>query len=179
MLQVTQQSTKHNLQVGDVDVSLANPVPTVSPIRIVQTPTISTGIYAAGDALGGLLTFANAVLATGGSGVITKVVIIDYDQELAPIDLVLFNQTFTNTADNAPFDPSDADLANCIGYIDIAATDYSDFTDNSVAAKTSGLRMPFPITLVGTSLFGQMVVRSAPTYTATTDISVRLTIERY
>jgi len=168
-----------NIQVANQDVSATNPVPTVSVVSITQTPTISTGIYAAGDALGGLLTFANAVRVAGGSGVITKVVIVDYDQERTPVDLVLFNQTFTATADNAAFDPSDADLANVIGYIDVAATDYANFVDNSVAAKSSGLRMPFPITLVGTSLFGQLVVRSAPTYTAVTDISVRLTIERY
>jgi len=154
-------------------------VPSCSVIEITQTPTITAGAYTANDALGGLLTFANAVRAAGGSGVVTKVVIVDYDQERAPVDLVLFNQTFTATADNAPFDPSDADLANVIGYVDVAATDYANFTDNSVAAKSSGLRMPLPVTLVGTSLFGQLVVRSAPTYTATSDISVRLTIERY
>jgi len=148
-------------------------------IQITITPTISTGIYAAGDALGGLLTFANAVRSVGGSGIVTKVVIIDRDQERAATDLVLFNQTFTPTADNAAFDPSDADLANCIGYIDVAATDYANFVDNSVAAKSSGLRMPFPITLVGTSLFGQMVTRGTPTYTAVNDITVKLTIERF
>ena len=150
-------------------------------VEITQTPTITAGAYTAGDALGGLLTFANAVRAAGRGAVITKIVITDktaQGAQLAPIDLVLFNQTFTPTADNAPFDPSNADLANSIGFIDIAATDYSDFANNAVAAKTSGLRMPFPIVLVGTSLFGQMVVRDAPTYAATDDLTIKLTIER-
>jgi len=171
-----------NIQVDDTDVSCSNPVPVtgVTPWSVSQQPTISTGAYAAGDALGGLLTFANAASVAGGGGLITKVVIIDEDQELTPIDLVLFDQTFTATADNAPFDPSDADLANCIGYIDVAATDYADFVDNSVAAKSSGLRMPFPFKLTagGTSLFGQMVVRDAATYTATDDITIKIDIER-
>ena len=170
-----------NLQVGDVDVSTTNPVPieTEDPVDIVQQPTISAAaIYAAGDALGGLLTFANAARVAGGGGTITKVVVLDEDQELAPIDVVFFNVTFTATGNNDPFDPSDADLANCIGYVDIAATDYADFTDNSVAAKASGLRMPFDYDLVGTSLFAQMVVRSAPTYTATDDITIKITVRR-
>ena len=126
-------------------------------IDIVLQPTITAGAYAAGDALGGLLTFANAARVAGSSGRIVKVVIVDDDLQLAPIDIVFFNQTFTNTADNAPFDPSDADLENCIGYVDVAATDYAAFADNSVACKASGLRMPFDYDLVGTSLFAQMV----------------------
>lgn len=167
-----------NIQVGDADASLTNPVPTVSPIEVMQTPTITAGAYTAGNALGGLLTFANAVRAAGGQARITKVVITDDAMQSAPIDLVLFNQTFTATGDNSAFDPSDADLANCIGYIDVAATDYAEFNDNGVAAKTSGLRMPFPITLVGTSLFGQMVIRNGDTFAATDDITIKLTLER-
>lgn len=154
------------------------PVETEDPIDIVQQPTITAGLYAAGDALGLMVTFANTARVAGGGGTITKVVVIDEAGQLAPIDVVFFNQTFTATADNAPFDPSDADMANNIGYIDVAATDYADFVDNSVAAKTSGLRMPFDYDLVGTSLFAQMVVRSTPTYTATDDITIKITVRR-
>ncbi len=171
-----------NMQIGDADVSPTNPVDvtTEDPIVIAQTPTITAGLYAAGDALGGLLTFANAARVAGGGGTITKVVVIDDDQELAPIDVVFFDQTFGATADNAAFDPTDADMQNNIGYIDIAATDYADFNDNSVAAKTSGLRMPFDYDLVaaGTSLFAQMVVRDTPTYTATDDLTIKITVQR-
>jgi len=149
-------------------------------LPITVTPTISTGAYAAGDALGGLMSFASAVLGTAGSGAITKVVIIDDDDELAPIDIVFFSTSFTPTADNNPFAPSDADMQNCIGYVDVAATDYASFVNNCVAAKTSGLRMPFPYKLsAGTALYAQMVIREAHTYTATDDITVKLAVERY
>jgi len=151
-------------------------------VEVTVTPTISAaGIYAAGDALGGRLDFAGVIRAAGArAGVITKVVITDDDQELAPIDIVFFNQAFTATANNAPFDPSDADLQNCIGFVDIAVTDYADFVDNSVAAKSSGLRMPFPFVLApgSTTLCAQMVVRATPTYTATDDLTVKITVER-
>ena len=169
-----------NIQVGDVDVSDALPLPvtTEDPIDIVQAPAVTAGAYAAGDALGLMVTFANAARVAGGGGTITKIVILDEAGQLAPIDVVFFNVTFTATADNAPFDPSDADLANCIGYVDVAATDYADFVDNSVAAKASGLRMPFDYDLAGTSLFGQMVVRDTPTYVATDDITIKITVQR-
>lgn len=149
------------------------------PFVIVVYPVISLGIYAAGDAIGGMLTFADACPEFIGSGTITKVEIIDDDKEMAPIDLVLFDRAFTPTADNAPFDPTDADMENCIGYISVAATDYVAFNDNSVAAKMSGRHMPFDFDLVngGKDLFGQMVMRSTPTYTAAGDITVKITVD--
>ena len=147
---------------------------------ISVTPTISAAaIYAAGDALGGRLEFALAAPAISGRAYITKIVIVDDDQELAPIDIVFFDRAFTATADNAPFAPSDADMQNSLGYVDIAATDYANFSTNSVACKTSGLRMPFDFDLYGTqTLYAQMVVRGTPTYTATDDLTVKIAVER-
>jgi hypothetical protein len=150
-------------------------------VEVTVTPTITAGAYTAGDALGGRLDFAGVIRAAGArASVITKVVITDDAAQLAPIDIVFFNTIFTATADNAPFDPTDADLANCIGYVDIAATDYANFNDNAVAAKSSGLRMPFPFVLApgDTTLTAQMVVRAAPTYVATDDLTVKITVER-
>lgn len=150
-------------------------------IEIVQTPTITAGAYTAGDALGGLLTFANAAKIAGGRGMITKVVIVDDAKQSAPIDLVLFDRTFTATADNSAFDPSDADMQNCLGFIPVANTDYAEFNDNGVATKASGLQMPFEYDLAGgvTSLFGQLVIRVGDTYAATDDLTIKITVRRY
>jgi len=150
-------------------------------LEVTVTPAITAGAYTAGDALGGLLTFASVVRSAGGCGEIVKVTIIDNAKQSAPIDLVLFDRTFTPTADNAAFDPSDADLQNCLGYISVAATDYSEFNDNGVATKASGLQMPFEYELAagGSSLFGQMVIRIGDTYAATNDITVKITVRRY
>ncbi len=151
-------------------------------VEVTVTPTITAGAYTAGDALGGRLDFAGVMRATGPNraGVITKVVVTDDAAQLAPIDIVFFNGAFAATADNAAFDPTDADLANCIGYVDVAATDYANFNDNAVAAKSSGLRMPFPFVLRphSVTLCAQMVVRAAPTYAATDDLTVKITVER-
>jgi len=168
-----------NLQVANTDVSAANPVPTDSQgntITVAVTPTISAAvIYASGDAIGGRLDLANAVRAGIGTGTITSIVIVDNDQEQAPIDIVFFDQAFAATADNSPFDPSDADLANCIGFAAIAATDYANFNDNAVACKRN-IGLWFELASGVTTLFAQMVVRATPTYTATSDLTVKVTI---
>jgi hypothetical protein len=148
------------------------------PTTVSVTPVITAaGIYAAGDALGGLLTFADAADSDYGSGVIEAFVVIDKDQEMDGLELHLFNQTFTATADNAAFDPSDADMANWIGFIEVVAGDYADFADNS-AAILRNQNLPFNLVADGTSLFGQLVTRATPTYTATSDITVKLIIQQ-
>ena len=145
-------------------------------VPLTATPTISAaGIYAAGEAVGGLLTFTGAVDGTVLSGTITKVVIVDDDNEKSPLELVLFDRTFTATADNAAFDPTDADMENCIGVVFITTAAYSSFNDNSVATVVD---QPLDIVLAGTSLFGQLITRGTPTYTATTDITVKLVIRQ-
>lgn len=144
-------------------------------VRLTQTPTIDTSIYADGDALGGLLTFANAVRAGVLTGTVTEVQILDHDQELASIVLELFDRTFTATADQAAWDPSDADMANHLGSVFVASGAYSDNNDNAAATV---LDQPLDVVLLGTSLFGQLKVKGTPTWTAATDISVILTIRQ-
>lgn len=142
--------------------------------RIAVTPTISTAVYAAKDAVGGLMEFANAVRDSGGSGVLQTVVVVDRDQERASMDLVLFRTSITAPTDNAAFDPTDTELADCVGVIPIYTADYSDFNDNAVASRYAGL----PFTCSGTSLYGVLVARAAPTYTATNDLIVTLQINQ-
>jgi hypothetical protein len=143
-------------------------------VRLSQTPTVSSGaIYAAKDAIGALLTFANAARASGGSIVIDAVQIVDKGQQMRACDLVLFDRTFTAPTDNAAFDPTDAELATCIGVIPISPSDYADFTDNSVATRD---RLGLAAVLNGTDLFGVLVARATPTYTSTSDIIITVTI---
>lgn len=139
------------------------------------TPTVDTSIYAAGDAVGGLLTFTSVARKSGGTGRVTKVVITDASKQSAQLDLVLFNQTFSATADQSAFAPSTADLANCIGSINIPAANYSAFSANSAATVQL---TDFPFVLAsGTSLFGQLVSRGTPTYTNSSHLKVRIEIE--
>lgn len=148
--------------------------PRAKAVRISQTPTVSTTpAYTAKDAVGGLLTFANAVRASGGSGLLQSIHVVDKGQQMANLDLVLFDATFTAPTDNAIFAPSDAELATCVGVIPIYAGDYNDFSTNSVATKPA---VGLEFVLAGTSLFGALVTRGTPTYTSTSDLTVILTV---
>lgn len=139
---------------------------------ISQTPVITAGAYSANDAVGGLLTFANSTAVAGHTGVIQSVTIIDEAKQSADLELALFDTTFTPTADNAAFAPSDTVILTCIAVIPI--TTYYDFSVNSVgvavnlgiAFKTSG----------SANLFGQLLTRGTPTYAATNDLTIKLGI---
>jgi hypothetical protein len=142
---------------------------------VVQTPTITAGAYSANDAVGGKLTFD----VLGGQyigGIVKTIVITDKEKQDAEFDLILFNQDFTPTADNAAFDPSDTDLLNCIGLANIASTDYLTFVDNSAAIK-GGLSISIKSEDSDGKIYGQLVTRGTPTYTSTSDLQVRLIVE--
>ena len=145
-------------------------------VNISQTPTVSTSpAYTIGDALGGLLTFANAARVSGGSGIVAAVTVMCKTPALVPaVDLYVFNQTFTATSDNAAFAPSDGDMANCIGVIPIAA--WAQETASSVNSIATRFGLGFPFLLTGTSLFGQMVTRTAFTASGTSDFVIGLQV---
>ena len=148
--------------------------PRPKAVRLSVTPTVSTTpAYTAKDAIGGLMTFSNAVRASGGSGTLMAVQVVDKDQEMKDADLVLFDRSITATTDNAVFDPTDAELANCVGWVPLGAGMYADFNDNSVLA-VNNIGLDFVSN--GTDLIGQLVARGTPTFTATSDIVVTLTI---
>lgn len=148
-----------------------DPRPKVSTIQ--ATPTISTSpAYAAKDAIGGLLTFANAARAAGGACRVEALQLLDKGQQMSPIDLLLFDRSITAPADNAAFNPSDLELGYCVGVIPISGGHYADEATNSVASLTVGLE----VVLNGTDLYAVAVARSTPTYTSSSDLVWRLTV---
>lgn len=147
-------------------------------VLVSQTPTITAGAYTANDALGGLLTFANVVDPDTRTGRIVLAQIIDKAGQSAATDIFLFDATFTATADNAAFpttSPTEAFIGtNCIGLVSVAAADYKAYSGGSVAVVQMDRRLVLPTT----TLYAQAVTRGTPTYAATSDIIIRLTVER-
>jgi hypothetical protein len=140
---------------------------------VVATPTITAGLYSALDAVGGLLTFTGLFKAQQAGGAMVGMVITDKGKQNAGLVLVLFNQTFTPTADNAAFDVSDTDLLNIIGYIEVLSGDYKSLADNSFVQAVAPIAMR-SATADGT-IYGQLYLPSStPTYVSTTDLQVRL-----
>ncbi len=144
-----------------------------SKVGIPVTPTLDTNAYASGDCLHTtVMTFANAVAVAGGSGTITKLVIVDNDLQSAAGELWLFAATVTPAAANAAHSISDGDAALCIGVIPFGPYYASALNSVSVNASVS-----LPIILTGTSLFAIAVTRGAPTYTAS-GLTFKLLIEQ-
>lgn len=168
-------TTYRNSSNVNTSVADGSPLPVKGRTKtITATPTITAGAYAANDAVGGELTFTDALRESGGSGVILDVVITDKAKQNAALKLVLFSQTFTETADNAAMTVTDADLVSCLGVIDIAAGDYDDFADNSVATVT-GVNLGV-VASGSANLFGQLYTTGTPTYVSTSDLQVRLVV---
>lgn len=137
-------------------------------ITISQTPTVTAGVYAAGDAVGGLLTFANAARVSGYGGVVKDLIVLDDAGQDAVMELWLFRETFTAMADNAPWALSEADLRKLVAVISTGT--WLAAGTPSVAVVEANQRYD----CVGTSLFGQLVTRGTPTFAATDDVTVIL-----
>jgi hypothetical protein len=133
---------------------------------------VTAGLYTANDAVGGLLTFANAVRNSGGGGIIKSMIVIDDAGQDASLELWLFSQTFTAIADNGVFDISQPDLRNLVAIIATADGSYYASGTESAARVEASQRYD----LAGTSLFGQLVTRGGPTYAATDDVTVILEV---
>lgn len=165
------------VDIGDVTVNntAAAPVPIASAeTTIALTPAVTAGAYVDGDAVGGLLTFANAARSSGGGGVIKNVVIIDDAGQDVALELWIFDRAFTPIADNGAWAPTEADLENCIGVIST-----EDSGQGWMAAGTPSvvdIEVSRQYSLDGTSLFGQLVTRGAPTFVATDDVTVKISL---
>ena len=141
---------------------------------IIQIPTITAGAYSANDAVGGLLTFANAARVSGGGGIVKSLIILDDEGQDAELELWLFSVTFTAMADNDAWAPSEGDMENLVGIV--TTTDGAYFQAAAGARSAARVEASQRYDLTATSLFGQLVTRGTPTYAATDDISVILGI---
>ena len=70
-----------------------------------------------------------------------------------------------------PFAPSDADLLNCIGTV--LVNEHSAFANNGESQRRNvGLWFEAQ----GTTIYGQLVARGAPTYASTSDLQVTIVV---
>ena len=136
--------------------------------------TSSSPAYTANDAVGGLVTINNFVLSADQAARLESVILIDKGAQKAQTDLFFYRSAVTGGTDNAAYAPSDADAAECIGYVAIAAADYKDHgTSNAVATKALvGLSFALP----SKSIYVQAVTRGTPTYTGTSDLVLKLVV---
>lgn len=133
-----------------------------------------TTIYSANDAMAdsgptaGGFTFTGAGRASGGSGVITDLVVVS---SVAPTALPLsgevwiFDSTVTALADNAVFNPADADMKLLVGIVPFLL--YNDANMPNSVAHVQGLDIGF--TCAGTANL-RFLLKVKNAYTPNTDV---------
>lgn len=135
---------------------------------VAQTVTASSA-YSTGNAVGGLVTIANAGRIAAGTGLLQSVTINSKSVQSARIDVVLFraNPTASTCTDKTAFSVAAADFDKVFGVAHV--TDWTVLGTPSVG-QAQNLAMPYSIAS-GTSLYACLVVRGTPTFASTSDIS--------
>lgn len=148
---------------------------------VVVTPTIDTSIYAAGDCVGGLLTFSN-VLRVSGAGKLSFLRLIDRVNQQAVLDLYLFSAKPAGTYTDQAAMVATADGAILIDVVPIAAADYRLVTGTIYIARPA-IATPIDLqslapTLDGGTLWGALkLVSGTPTFSSATALTLRMGIE--
>lgn len=130
---------------------------------------VASAAYGSGDVLGTTSPIkVELVRGTNGTGILQSIIVQDLSNQSGAIDIVIFdsNPTSTTFTDNAVLDIADGDVPKVIGVISITSTDYSAFSDNSVATK-AGISLPIK-SIAGNTTSGQLwicpVSRDTKTY---------------
>lgn len=121
------------------------------PFRIQTDVTrpADTTLYTAGDALSdstsaptsGGFTFSNAARVSGGSGIITDLMVCSSNDPGVRLsgEVFIFNTSVTNINDNAAFAVSDTEIKTCEGVIPFSLFD----AGNNGFSHTGGLNIAF------------------------------------
>ena len=142
------------------------------------TLTNTLPAYSSGDQIGSLqeIEFFPRELDLAE---LCSVTVVDKAKQKAAIDLLFFNENITvASTDNAAADVTDAQMAaNCLGKISVAGADYVDLANSSVATvgnlKTI-LKNSSAYKAKQKKLYMLVVSRGTPTYTSTSDLTIRL-----
>lgn len=144
------------------------------PTDLFITPTVTAGAYTAGDVVGGLLTFPTVLASQPGSGELREVILYDNVKQQKAMTLFLFDSAPSVIADNAAFNLSAADLRRCFAVVPIAIHKvYSTATRGFSLARA--LSVPV-FTDTNGSIYAYLVCDVAPTYGATDDLTLGLSI---
>lgn len=138
----------------------------------IVTPTVTaSSAYASGNIVGSVMTFANAARANGGTGMLTSVVLKFQDGQTGAFDLLLFKSLPAGTyTDKTAVSLTTADNNLLVKVVHIADC---TSTGTTSLCQADGLAKNYS-TVSTTSLYGLLVTRATPTFTATNDIQVEI-----
>lgn len=142
---------------------------------LIQTPTVTAGsAYAAGNVVGGRLTFGSAVRGSEFlSGIIRAVIITDKANQQGQYDLWFFdsNPSSTTVTDKTNLTINSGDITKSLGFVTVAA--WCEATSGGAVGQAL---LDNPIVLTGSSLYAILIARGTPTFANASDISVRLIV---
>lgn len=173
---------KKLLLAGAMALALAGPAGAQTQVvglalapQIAQTVTASSA-YTSGNAIGGLMTIANATrsVATAGTpgttGMLQAVVEDVKSAQSAQTDIFVFNANPTGSTctDKTAFVLAAADAAKVIGVISIPTTGW--FSGGTGSSGIAGqVALPYAINF-STTLYACAVTRGTPTFASTSDV---------
>ena len=141
--------------------------------RFQVSPTVDTAVYAANDQVSTLQRLKIATAMRRG-GDIKLITVMDAGLQKSALDLFFFDRSVTVAADNAAASFSDADMAFCLGVVNILAADYDDNAANSIA--TVAIDFPVMSFTADAFLYMAIVSRGTPDYVAATDLVISVTL---
>jgi hypothetical protein len=146
--------------------------------RVAQTPTVTAGAYVAGNVLGGVLTFASALLAaptatpTKWSAILESISVkFKASAATGEIDVAIFTAALTGTyTDHAAPTWNAADAAKLVGVYALPTPQstlgtMTCYNLDGIGAAIDG---------ASTSLFAVVTVKGTPTPASTSDVIVEL-----
>lgn len=193
------QSTA-NASLASIDTKVGSAVPAgdlhigeigSNQIKVQVAQTVTAGAYAAGNALGGLMTIANASRVSGSAGAAgTGGILAGLQlnskalQTGVQVDIFVFdaNPTGSTCTDKSAFVLANADFDKVVGILTIPST-AANGAGWFGATTTGSVGIPtyYPVTYdlaSATSIYACAVVRAAITPAATTDISFKYNLLR-
>lgn len=142
---------------------------------VTVNPVVDTAIYTALEIIGGILTLTDAALVSGGGAVLQSITLTDDDNEKAAFDILLFNASPVGGtyADQGAFVHHANDIPKLIGRIQVLASDWVTVVAGSLAIATIR-NIALPVVASGSAnLFALLILTGGPTYTATSDLTLK------
>ena len=151
---------------------------------VTMTPVVDTAIYASADQLGSLVELTNAMDDSSGTGTIVSVTVLDKAAQSSTATLLIFNdKPVVASVDNAALNISDAEMSSkCVGVIPIPT---ASFVALSASSAMAVLNVQLLVNSVksadnagGRSLWAILRSGGTPTYTSTSDLTIKIGIRQ-
>jgi hypothetical protein len=144
--------------------------------RLQLTPTVQAAAYSAGQSIGGLLTFQNAVAGVGLGAIVQSASVCFASGVVPTLDLILFNANPSGSTitDRAAIAVVAADLAKVLGVLHLSDATLLGAASPSIVQVGSQV---MPITTGSlVNMYGALVARSGFTAGSTSDVTLSLNV---